>query len=293
MFKKFVCLLLTFVIVFYVGVLGVSALKIDGVMDEADWKNAEKFNIIVSSSSANCKVKLGVVFVLEERKNNRINFGFKVKLSENIGESKSYGVAISINNSDFIYISADSLSDYNTDLFGVEYAFEVTGEDSFNVEVGLGMKYGIDSFENVRVRFIDASGAPSTVFDVDYKLSSSAVDEETATVPTSVDNAELQSPTNKAEKTTTNKTTKVKTTKAKTTKEKSTKLKSDIPDYTVTVSTAWYQNTTDENATTQLNMTQMRFYDNTFKTLVIIILLLMLGICVSVNVIRQNKKNNS
>ncbi len=286
--KRYVCIIFACVLAASAFIFYANALKIDGVLDESNWKTAEKYSLVTSQAAANCQVKLGIVSVFEERDLNRINFGFKVKLSENIDESSLYGVAISINSSNFIYITADSVSSYNTDLFGVEYAFDVTGEDSFNVEVALGMKYGIDSFDDISIRFVDASGAPSTVFDLDYSVASSAVGEETATIPTHVNNIESKETTNRIEK-----TTKQKTTKIKSTKPKSTKLKSDKTDYTSTASTAWYQNTTDENATTQLNMKQMKFYDNTFKTLVVIILLLMLGVCISVNVLRQNKRNNS
>lgn len=286
-FKRYVCVLFACIFSASAFIFNANALKIDGVLDESNWKTAEKYSLVTSSAVSNCDVKLGVVSVFNEGKTSRINFGFKVKLSENIGESRLYGVAISINSSEFIYITADSVSSYNTDLFGVEYAIDVTGADSFNAEVAIGMKYGLDSLDDIRVRFVDVSGSPSTVFELEYTPSLSSADEEPTTLPIYINDTQPKETTKRIEK-----TTKQKITKTKSTKAKSTKLRSDKTDYTVTVSTAWYEYTTDENFTTQLNMKQMKFYDGAFKSLVIVILILMLGVCVSINVIRQNKKNN-
>ena len=293
-------------------IFSVNAVDIDGVMDEVVWKKAYKTTLFTSSDIANCNVKSAVLTITEEPKTNRLIFGFKVKLTDSIDGSLNYGAAVSLNSSDFITVQPDFISDYDTDLFGVEYGIEATGDDSFCAEIAVGLKYGLNTAENIKVRIIDANGSPSTVFNVNYSIISYSVQSEASnteksTICTENNNvsdvsenkSEIVTEINtKRTKTTVSKksaTKAAKTTKSKTIKkvneENRTVIKSTSEINQITLSADSNISHTSKEATTTLNMKQVNFYRNTYKVLVIVIILLALCVCVAVNVIRERKKN--
>lgn len=284
------------------------AVDIDGLMGEAAWKSAYKTTLFTSSEVANCNIKSAVLTIIEDPKSNRLLFGFKVKLSDSIENSLNYGVAVSLNSSEFIVVQQDSVSDYDTDIFGVEYGIEATGDDAFCAEVAVGLKYGLNTAEDIKVRVIDANGSPSTVFDVDYFIQSELTESEKTTfksenvqtVAATASEADKKTAINNIATTkspsTKNTTIKsIKTTKQKTTKkivtEKTVSVYITQPESSPEIKLSVFDD--NNESTTSLNIKQVNFYKNTFKILVIVIILLALCVCVAVNVIREKKKNGN
>ena len=301
MIKKILAGLLFGVWLVSLFIFSVNAMDIDGVMDEAAWKSAYKITLFTSSQVSNCNAGSAVLSIVEEPKTNRLIFGFKVKLNETIEDSTAYGAAISVNSSQFIVVQSNLTSDFDNNLFGLDYAIEVTGEDSFCAEIAVGLKYGLETLEKIDVRVLDANGNPSTVFEVDYTvMSNDNPQSEIKVTETTVHNTEIIN-------TTTDKETEVKTTKEKHTSDKTTKSSKNKvtkkktqhyesvnestvnSEYTHSYSSITIDN--DEANTTSLNTKQVNFYKGTFKVMVIIIVLLALCVCVAVNVIRNKNKN--
>ncbi len=298
-----------------------SALRLDGVMDEPAWRDAQSFVLSVKTAQSNCGVKYGVVSVLEDAKSSRLNFGFKVTLDESVAESTYYGVAVKINSSDFIYVTANGAEPYDTDKFAVYHSCSVYPEDTFTLELDVAVKYGLHTVQSIAVRFIDANGISSNVYELDYSVS--AQTETTAESTTKVTTTKekttkektTQSATTKAEKTTQPKpvknetsttkvktkpsTTKVKTTKPKTTVKKTTTVHltavMEQPAETVLLtesSTAFSAVGLTDTASSKSEQTQsmMKLKRKFSYTAVAVLITFALGICVAVNSSREKQK---
>jgi len=212
-----------------------SAITLDGIMSESDWRNFEPEVIVSLSGESNCDAYFATVSVLTEESSNRLFFGFKVKVPEFSEESSDYGVAVRINNDDFVYITPAAVTEYNNDKYNVEGTVQATSQTDFTAEIAVGVKYGLSTVDNIEVRVVDSDGEPSNIYALD-------VNEIIPEPETTIDSPEfIQVPnyiTSKktttekqttAKKTTTKKlTTKKYTTKKSTTTKKTTAVEEEI-----------------------------------------------------------------
>ncbi len=288
----------------------VSALKIDGALNDKEWKTAEKVEIISSSDTPNCGIEYGMVYIFCNESESRIYLGFKAKLSDEIDENSLYGAAVSADSGDFIYVTADGISDYNTGKYGVEGEVCSYADSVFSVEIALGIKYGLSTVDTLRIRFVDVTGSPSNVYTVSIPhgdLSHSepstlpinnnsggadGTTERTTKVKTT--KPKTTKPKTTKVKTTKAKTTKVKTTKAKTTKAKTTKTDSTLNSkYTIAAEQTAVATTADPygEETTVLTVREVKLQKGFTYASVCVLILLALGICLAVNYARDKEKS--
>ncbi len=257
----------------------VSALKVDGVMNDSAWLDSYSTVFISSSDVSNCDADFASVSVLSDKKSNQLLFGFKVELNSPIENSTDYGVAVSINSGEFIYVTADGVSGYDAEKYSLEGAARVLSDKAFVSEVIIGVKYGLSSVDTVEVRVVDSHGMPSTVFSLDSAgILSDLTAEETS---------------EKSERTSAKKKS---TTKKYSKKTKQTTAES-ITENTLSDSDKIYNNYFESNQyvpydeqTTVLTMEQIKVQRGFSYAAVAALILLALGICVVVNV--KHDKNS-
>ncbi len=203
-----------------------SSIDLDGILSETDWRNKEPEVIVSLSGESNCDAYFATVSVLTEESSNRLFFGFKVKVPEFREESVNYGVAVRINDDEFVYLTPAAVSNYNNDKYSFEGTVRATSQTDFTAEVAVGVKYGLFTVENIEVRVVDADGEPSNV----YTLNVNEIISEPETV---IDSPELIQPpdyTTAKNPTTEKQTTAKKTT---TTQENTTKKSTSTKKTTV------------------------------------------------------------
>ncbi len=273
-----------------------AALKIDGFLNEKEWKNTQPTVLVTDSDAANCEVDKGIVSVFCDESTERIHLGFKVSLTDYFDDKNTYyGVAVSVDSGDFIKITLDGISAYDIDKFSVEAEITAYSDSAFGVEAVIGVKYGLSAIDTVRVRFIDADGSPSNVYTVKVPRDTVA---ESETV-------QLQQPiyNNGLADNEINKTTKVKNTASKTSKPKTTKHKTtttsgkgyDKDDVTTAFAVngqgSDQANQLPQEETTVMTVRQVKMQKGFTYAAVAALILLALGICVAVNLARDKEKN--
>ncbi len=238
-------------------------------MSENDWRNIEPEVIVTLSGESNCDVYFATVSVLAEESSNRLLFGFKVKVPGFVEDSANYGVAVRINNDEFVYITPDTVSEYNSDKYYFEGVVCATSQTDFTAEIAAGIKYGLFTVDNIEVRVFDSDGEPSNVYTLN--VGEIITQAETAIQTTQLDAAEqivpAQNPTTQkqttAKKTTTKKvtTTKKPTTQKTTTTKKTTAAEEeqDLQPTTKKTKTTKYKTV----RTTQITTTDYITYDST------------------------------
>ncbi len=262
-----------------------SAIKIDGFLNETEWKNTQPTVLVTDSDEANCAVDKGVVSIFCDDSTEKIHIGFKVSLSDVFDDKNDlYGVAVSVGNGDFIKATKNGISSYDTDKFSVEAKVAAYSDSAFGAEIIIGVKYGVDSVDTVRVRFIDADGLPSTVYTMEIPSDSA---EESVTVQPVKDNKPADSD---------EKTTKLSATK----KPKTTKAKTTKPEKTASADEAYINDlvTTDadtsplmQEETTVMTVKQVELQKGFTYAAVASLIILALGICVAVNLARDKENN--
>lgn len=197
-----------------------SSIDFDGIMSETDWRNIEPEVIVSLSGESNCDAYFATVCVLTEESSNRLIFGFKVKVPGFAEDSANYGVAVSINNDEFVYITPDTVSEYDYDKYHFEGVVNATSQTDFTAEIAVGVKYGLFTVDNIEVRVMDSDGEPSNVYTLN--VGEIITQPQTVVQEPQFEAVEVivpaESPTTQKQ-TTTKKTT---TTKATTTKKPTT-----------------------------------------------------------------------
>ncbi len=267
-----------------------AAINTDGFLNETEWKNAQPIVLVTKSDAANCDVENGIVYIFCDEPTDRIYIGFKVKLTDYVDESNYYGASVSVGSVDFIKITQNGISSYDTDKFSVEAKISAYSQTAFSVEAVIGVKYGLSAVDTVKVRFIDAEGVPSNVYTV--KLPYNTVTES--------ETAQSQQPITDSGLSDENfdNTTKVKTTAPKTTKPKTTKRKtSETYDKdnltkapTVNKEVSSQANQLPQEETTVLTVRQVKMQKGFTYAAVTALILLALGICVAVNLAHDKDK---
>lgn len=168
----------------------VFAIKIDGVTDEREWKSAEPNVLISSSDISNGNIRFGVVHIIRDEANDKLIFGFKATLSEPLQQGSDYGVGVSFNSDEFIYVRSSGISDYDTSEYGVDGAVASTHEMSFSAEVVVSLKYGLDSVNKLDLRFIDGNSVPTKVYGFPLERVISTTESTTLTHTQPVDRTE-------------------------------------------------------------------------------------------------------
>ena len=269
----------------------VSAVNTDGILDENEWENIQPTVLVSGADVANCGVKNGIVYIFCDESEDRIYIGFKVKLSQNIKEDSSYGVAVSADSGGFANITPNGISSYDTDKFSVEAKVCTYSDTAFSAEVALGVKYGLETADSIRVRFIDADGIPSNVYTLKVPYDTSA---KSDSFPTQKAGDGDKGTTGKSH----NKVTAAKTTVPKTTKPKSSNPKAydEFSDTASAVAGSYGDvqtsdriNSVSSEETTVLTVKQMKFNKGFTYAAVAALIILALGICVAVNLSRDKE----
>lgn len=146
-----------------------SYIDIDGYVNEKAWHSAKTQVLLPSTGVSNSDVDFATAQVLFDEDNHLVYLGFKVRLTtdtEDLAE-RGYGIRLSINGGDFIEFTALSADEYDIDAYNYTVGFSSDGGVRFNAEVLLGVKYGLETLESIRVRFIDGFGIPSNAYEVD------------------------------------------------------------------------------------------------------------------------------
>lgn len=264
------------------------AVEIDGALLETEWKSADETVLVSSADNANCDINYGIVYIFCDKSASRVYLGFKAKLTEKIDENSAFGAAFSADSGEFVYVTTEGVSDYNTDKYEVEAETCCYSDSVYSVEVALGIKYGMSTVDTLRVRFVDSSGNPSNIYTVNV-LDVNSSDENNITKPaynssdTAGDSVE--------------KTTKVRTTKPKKSKPKTTGPKKTQTDIVPTqaADTANINGAINTTAnpyneeTTVLTVSKVKLYKNINYTLVCVLIVTALGICVAVNLSRDKE----
>ncbi len=262
-----------------------AAINTDGFLNETEWKNAQPIVLVTKSDAANCDVENGIVYIFCDEPTDRIYIGFKVKLTDYVDESNYYGVSVSVGSVDFIKITQNGISSYDTDQFSVEAKISAYSQTAFGVEAVIGVKYGLSAVDSVKVRFIDAEGVPSNVYTV--KLPYNTVTEsETVQSQQPITDSGLSGENF-------DNTTKVKTTKPKTTKRKASETY-DKDNHTkapaVNKEVSGQANQLSQEETTVLTVRQVKMQKGFTYAAVTALILLALGICVVVNLVHDKDK---
>ena len=272
------------ILVFSVCTFSVTALKVDGVISELEWESAATEVLVNSSTKSNCDIVYGSVSILEDTKSNIIYLGFKANLSEAIidievaenefVENTNYGVAISVNSGDFVYITPDNVTEFDAEKYNFDTCVCAYSEYSYSAEVALGVKYGISSIESIDIRFVDSSSVPSNVYSVDVNLLVSSFDAETGTETVKTTSPRVPKTTvpNKSSVSNSNKPTTV--------------ISND--GYVVQTEQATSEFYSDE-ATTVLTASQLKLQKTFSYIALAALILLSLGICIVVNVMHDKK----
>lgn len=254
------CFLIIIMLFGYCFGFSASAISLDGIMGESDWRDVEPEVIVTLSGESNCDAYFATVSVLTEDSSNRLFFGFKVKVPELFEDSTAYGVAVKINSDEFVYITPDNITDYDIDKYSYEGVVHAASQTDFSAEIAVGVKYGLFTVDNIEVRVIDAEGEPSNVYvlDVDKIIP----EPETTTdfyEPVGMDRVDTTKKTTTEKQTTAKKTTtKKETTKKATTKKSTTQKKTTVvteAEYDLLTTTKKAKSTTDKTVKTTRSTT--------------------------------------
>ena len=264
------------------------AVKIDGSFLDKEWKSAAQTVLVSTSDTANCDISYGMIYVYCDESASRIYIGFKAKATAKIDENSRFGAGFTADSGEFIYVTTDGVSAYNTDKYDVEAVAYAYSDSVYCVEVALGIKYGMSTVSSLRVRFVDPSGSPSNIYTVSVP---DAGGSDSGSVTSPVNNNSGGSDV-KAERTTKVKTTKAKTTKAKTTK--SDKAESDVQLNNADSATV-AQTTFDPygEETTVITVREFKLQKGFTYAAVCALILLALGICLVINYSRDKEKSEN
>lgn len=268
-----------------------AALKIDGFLNENEWKNTQPTVLVTNSDVANCEIDKGIVSIFCDNLTEKIYLGFKVSLTDTVDdENNSYGVSFSVGSDEFVKVTNKGISSYDTDKYSVEAKITAYSDTAFGVEAVIGVKYGLDSVDTVRVRFIDADGSPSNVYSMKI-LPDSAEKSETVQLQQPVYNngsTDNEVKTTKYKKAA-SETKKSKISKSETTKRKTTSSSSE--DYVNNVLTTNADaNLLAQEETTVMTVKQVKIQKGFTYAAVTVLIILALGICVAVNLARDKEK---
>lgn len=322
MAKKLIVFILSviFAVICSLHVFSVSVV-VDGNVNERAWIDTSTYVLVSATDVSNNAVEFATAAVLSED-NYLLYLGFKVNVGGSINETTPHGVRISINNGDFIEISRQGVSAYDTSLYNITAAVQEYSSTSYRVEMSLGIKYGLDNVDSIRVQFIDGNGDNSNTYPIPLPQQQT---EETTTYAQSetttkklTDNTTRITTTKKettAKRTTTERTTKGRTTAEKTTKEKTTKetttkkqtTKRTAESITVKTVTVYItvpvaaessaQTTLDETVTTAAEEETQSGSMKPYKELTYFgiagLLILTFGICVMVNMTNDRNKTKN
>lgn len=232
-----------------------ASIDFDGIMSETDWRNVEPEIIVNLSGESNCDVYFATVSVLSEESSNRLIFGFKVKVPTFDEESVNYGVAVKINSDEFVYITPDTVSEYDNDKYYFEGVVNATSQTDFTAEVAAGIKYGLFTVNNIEVRVLDSDGEPSNVYTLN--VGEIITQAETAIQTPPLEGVEVivpaDNPTTQKQTTAKKTTTKKETTTKKPTTQKSTttkKIKTTVEEYDLPPTTRKLKSTTHKSIKT-------------------------------------------
>lgn len=261
-----------------------SALKINGFLTENEWKNTQPTVLITDSDAANCGIEKGILSIFCDESTEKIYLGYKVSLTDAVDDKNiSYGASFSLDSGNFIKITRNGISSYDSDKYSVEAQITAYSDTVFCVEAVVGVKYGLDSVDTVRVRFIDADGAPSNVYTVEIPTDSA---EEAETAQPIISNSASDNEV---------KTTKIKDTVSATKNPKTTKSKTAVTSDGIYINDAVTTNLDTklsmQEETTVMTVKQFKMQKGFTYAAVAGLILLSLGICVAVNLARDKEKS--
>lgn len=241
--KRFIAAVSAAVLIFYCSVT-VFSFEIDGIDNGTEWRGTQ--SAVLVDGESNCKVKFGMVKWSADNEANVLYLCFNFIESEPTEENINSGVSLSVENSEpFVVTASTSPNAIDNDKYSFSGAVSANKNEDITCEIKLGMKYGIPSKVDCKVRFIDSDAKISNVYDLtietveETETTVSTTEKEKTTKTTSpkttkknsedlFDIINTKTTTAKPKKTTTVKPektskTSTKTTKAKTTKAKTTK----------------------------------------------------------------------
>lgn len=223
--------------------LTVYSFEIDGIDDGVEWYGSNSVKLLDGES--NCKVNLGIVKWSLDSKNNGLYLCFMFSESELTKENINVGISLTIEDSEpFVLTMSSTPNSYDIDKYSFDGAMSVDENKGVTCEIRIGMKYGLPSQINGKVRFIDSDGSPSNFYD--FTIDNETYVEETAPIykeenpikPTTKKSSTIKSTTKESSKTTQSygfdfldfllsEETTSKKSKSKTTTKKSTTSKSE------------------------------------------------------------------
>ncbi len=156
----------TFLALFIVLSCCISAysINIDGYDGGNEWYDCEMESIL--SGESNCKVNFGLMKWRIDNKTNALYICALFQEKEEFDNSLNSGVTIIIEDSDpFIVTSNSSPCFYDVDRYSFEGAVNIDKNSGGTCEIRIGLKYGIPSQINGKIRFIDSDGIPSNYYD--------------------------------------------------------------------------------------------------------------------------------
>lgn len=217
--KKFITFFLALIICFCT-ISNAYSFKTDGYDDGAEWKNTE-VKLLVNGES-NCKVNFGLMKWAFDTETNSVFFCIMFKEPELSSDNQNIGVSLQIENSDPFIVSVNSAeSNPDTDKFKFEGALTVNESSGVTCEIRVGIKHGLPSVLNGKIRFYDSDGTLSNVYD----FSIDNVEETTVVYSNEADTTALIKATTKEHANTIS--TKKQTTTKKSKAEKSSEAPND------------------------------------------------------------------
>lgn len=194
-----------------------ASISVDGNPLAKEWDSAAVVNVIDRGEGSNCGVEYARLKAVISNEENAVYFLF-MSMCDGLEKGNTLcGVSVDVESSGAVIACPGSnpLS-IDTDKYDFTVASFVGDNESYYCEMRVGFKYGVPQRIPIAVRFIDAQGEPSTVYNhVIINGEYSQPDVTTIFLPAT-------QPTEKTVTTKPAKTEKAVTTKEKTTREKRT-----------------------------------------------------------------------
>ena len=211
---------------------------------------------------------------------DKLTFGFKATVSEPLSQNSDYGVGISLNSGEFIYVRLSGVSAYDSSKYSVDGRVISTYQTSFTAEVVVALKYGIDSVEKLDLRFVDGNSVPTKVYSV--------ATDAFLTVPTTV--YASQTDTAKTTCVTSTKSTKPQKTRTTVQAETVTSESTGQQTYLYYESYTAFQGEKHTEDTTVMTLRSLKVLRGFSYAAIAVLILLAFAICVMINLKHDNER---
>lgn len=202
-----------------------SAIKIDGNAGNAEWLDAEGYNVIEVNSNCGCEITFMHIQLLPDENDKVIYFCSKLLLPLDDENVNNISIILSFNGNSDIVLNMDGTCEYDNELYFAECrsSYYTSGGIAI-IEAAITVKTGIEYNSSLSIYATDTSAQRSKTYDLDVLSYEEHFDETTEKTASAKSKKTAKI---KTTKTKTTKITKSKTTKSTTTIESSVKISAE------------------------------------------------------------------